>query len=458
MKAGYAFQINGLDCTDCAAKVERAVKRIPGVASATVTFPMGKLMVDLDHTQVRSEQIIEKVKALGYEASEERKSVSRGQTTTLRIDGLDCPDCAAKLEKGISAIPGVEQAQVNFGASKVVVTHLGPVSEIQATVEKFGYSGDVELPLRRKEKASLWKTNQYARPTIISLVFMLLGLITGQLPFPSFVSVAFFLTGIILGGFLPAKNGISVLINTRELDMNILMAIAVTGAVVISQYEEAAAVVFLFSLGNALQSYTLDKTRNSISALMDLTPAEALVSRSGVEITLPIEGISIDDTVIVRPGERIAMDGEVIKGLSSVNQAPITGESLPVEKKIGDEVYAGTINGQGSFEIRVTRLAQDNTIARIIEMVEEAQGQRAPSQQFIDRFAKYYTPAVIAIAALVATVPTFVFGQPLEKWFYESMAMLLVACPCALVISTPVSIVSAIGSAARNGVLIKGGV
>ncbi|NLV17203.1 MAG: cadmium-translocating P-type ATPase [Syntrophomonadaceae bacterium] len=457
-EAGCAFQINGLDCADCAAKVEKAIKLMPGVASATVAFPIGKLLVELDLAQVRSEEVIEKIKALGYEARQEEKSGFRRTTTTLRINGLDCPDCAAKLEKGISAIPGVEQTQVNFGAAKAVVTHRGPVSEIMATVEKLGYSGDIQSSGGQKKKASIWNTNQYALPTVVSLVFMLSGLIAGKMSFPDLVPIALFLTGIVSGGFLPAKKGIAVLINTRELDMNILMSIAVIGAVVISQYEEAAAVVFLFSLGNALQSYTLDKTRNSISALMELTPAEALVSRNGLEVTLPIEEIRIGEMIIVRPGERIAMDGQVIKGLSSVNQAPITGESLPVEKKIGDEVYAGAINGQGSLEIRASRLAQDNTLSKIIDMVEEAQGQRAPSQQFVDRFARHYTPAVIVGAALVAIVPSLVFGQPLHKWFYEAMALLLVACPCALVISTPVSIVSAIGSAARNGVLIKGGV
>jgi Cd2+/Zn2+-exporting ATPase len=179
--------------------------------------------------------------------------------------------------------------------------------------------------------------------------------------------------------------------------------------------------------------------------------------RGEKEMTLPVEEIRIGDIIIVRPGERIAMDGRVYAGYSTVNQAPITGESIPVEKMAGDDIYAGTINERGSLEVEVTRLAQDNTISRIISMVEEAQGQRAPSQQFIDRFAKYYTPMVIVFAAIIATVPPLAFGQPFVKWFYQAMALLLVACPCALVISTPVSIVSAIGNAARNGVLFKGG-
>jgi Cd2+/Zn2+-exporting ATPase len=261
-----------------------------------------------------------------------------------------------------------------------------------------------------------------------------------------------------MGGYLMAKNGISVLINTREFDMNMLMTIAVIGASVIGEFAEAAVVVFLFSLGNALQGYTLDKTRSSIRELMEITPVQALVRRGTEEVILPVKEIFIGDVIIVRPGERIAMDGRVCAGYSTVNQAPITGESIPVEKKPGDTIFAGTINGHGSLEIEVIRKAEDNTISRIIHMVEEAQGQRAPSQQFIDRFARHYTPAVMLAAALVAIVPPLALGQSFVKWFYEAMALLLVACPCALVLSTPVSIVSAIGNAARNGVLFKGGV
>ncbi len=440
--------------------MEKAVKRIPGVINASIVFPAGRLDVDYDPQQTGTTQVIDKVKKLGYEAQEDREKISDvSQTTDFCIIGMDCADCAAKLEKRISRVPGVEIAQVNFGASKMTVTHSGPVAEILSTIEKMGYSGKVDEDLRIKnEPTSFWKSNQYVKPTVISLIMLVSGLIAGRLEAQELIVNGFFLTGIFLGGFLPAKNGISVLVNAREFDMNFLMTIAVLGASVLGTFEEAATVVFLFSFGNALQGYTLDKTRNSIRALMEITPNEALVRRGTTEIKLPVKEIVIGDIIIVLPGERIAMDGEVSTGYSTVNEAPITGESIPVEKQAGDEIYAGTINERGSLEIKVTKLAKDNTISRIIHMVEEAQGQRAPSQQFVDKFAKYYTPLVIVLAVLVAAVPPLIFGQPFEKWFYEAMAMLLVACPCALVISTPVSIVSAIGNAAKNGVLIKGGV
>lgn len=451
--------VTGMDCPDCAAKVEKAVKRIPGVGNATIVFPAGRLDVEYDSEQTGVPQVLDKIKKLGYEAREDDQKIPTvSQTTDFCIIGMDCADCAAKLEKRMAKVPGVETAHVNFGASKMTVSHSGPVTEILSTIEKMGYSGKVDEDLRiTNEPASFWKSNQYVRPTVISLIMLVSGLIAGKLEAQTLIVNGLFLIGICLGGFLPARNGISVLINAREFDMNFLMTIAVVGASALGAFEEAATVVFLFSFGNALQGYTLDKTRNSIRALMEIAPKEALVRRGITEITLQVKEIVLGDVIIVRPGERIAMDGKVSTGYSTVNQAPITGESIPVEKRPGDEIYAGTVNERGSLEVKVTKLAKDNTISRIIHMVEEAQGQRAPSQQFVDKFAKYYTPMVIVLAALVAALPPLIFGQPFEKWFYEAMAMLLVACPCALVISTPVSIVSAIGNAAKNGVLIKGG-
>ncbi|MDQ1253571.1 MAG: Zn2+/Cd2+-exporting ATPase [Euryarchaeota archaeon] len=467
--------VNGLDCPDCAAKAEKAVKRIPGVVDATIVFPVGRLDVEYDPKQTGIAQVLDKIKNLGYEAREynlktdlmkdltrDRPTVQSSQTTDFCISGMDCADCAAKLEKHISRVPGVENANVNFGASKVTVTHNGQTAEILSTIEKMGYSGKVDDRFNESFRvnsspASFWKSNQYVKPTVISFVLLVCGLISVNLGASELVVEGLFLTGIFLGGLLTAKNAKSELINALEFDMNILMTIAEVGAAAIGALEEAATVVFLFSFGNMLQGYTLDKTRNSIRSLMELTPNEALVRRGTTEIKMSVEKISVGDTIVVLPGERIAMDGKVSAGYSTVNEAPITGESIPVEKQLGDEVYAGTINERGSLEVKVTKLSRDNTISRIIHMVEEAQGQRAPSQQFVDKFAKYYTPAVIILAALVATVPPLFLGQPFEKWVYEALAMLLVACPCALVISTPVSIVSAIGSAAKNGVLIKGG-
>lgn len=380
------------------------------------------------------------------------------QINIIRLEGLDCADCAAKLEKRVQAMPGVNSVRVNYGAAKMEVAHQIPVSEVIDMVEKMGYHGRLEGDVVSPQAAlPFWRSNKYALSTLMAGTMLVLAVLSQLLGAAPLWTHILYLIGIVLGGFLPAKAGLSVLINARELDMNILMSIAVVGAIALGQFEEGAAVVVLFSLGNALQAYSMDKTRNSIRMLMELAPNEALVRRNGEEKTLPVQEIKRGDIVIVRPGERLAMDGKVIKGDSAVDEKAITGESMPADKGCGDKVYAGSINGFGALEIEVQNLAQDNTLARIITMVEDAQGQKAPSEQFVDQFARYYTPAVILAAFLVACIPPLLFAQPFQHWVYQALGMLLVACPCALVISTPVAVVSAIGSAARNGVLIKGG-
>jgi len=301
-----------------------------------------------------------------------------------------------------------------------------------------------------------------------------------------------FLIGGLFGLYFPARAGWSALRSGQGLDMNVLMTLAAVGAFAIGEYGEAATVIVLFSLGEALEGYTMEQARNSIRSLTQLAPSEATVLRpcmdcegcrgrplpdgsgpyqSGPcpwcgthEQRLPVEELEVGDHIIVKPGERIPMDGTVLSGYSAVNQAPITGESVPLEKSTGSEVFAGTINGDGLLEVEVTHLAQDNTLSRLIYLVEEAQSQKTPAQRFVDKFARVYTPLVVGGALLVAVGPPLLFGQPFldppnagHGWLYRALTLLVIACPCALVIATPVAIVSAISAAARRGVLIKGG-
>lgn len=375
----------------------------------------------------------------------------RTETSSLKIYGLDCADCAAKLERKVAVLPGVEEVSLNFGVSTLTIRHACPVGDIIRAVKESGYGIEPEDGSR-----TAFYGDKKTRLTALSGVFLVTGFFLALLGSPASLSVAAYLLAMLTGGFYTARSGLYSL-RSLNLDMNFLMTVAVIGAVAIGQWSEGATVVFLFSLGNSLQSYTMDKTRNSIRALMDLSPKEALVRRNGSEINLPSIEIIPGDILLVRPGERIAMDGEVISGSSGVDQSPVTGESIPVEKNKGDKVYAGTVNGRGFMEVVVTRAAQDNTLSRIIKLVEEAQAQKAPSQQFVDVFAKYYTPLVIAGAVLTATLPSLAFGQSFAPWFERALILLVISCPCALIISTPVSIVAAIGSAAKRGVLIKGG-
>lgn len=438
------FKIENLDCADCARKLEQRIEKHPGVMSAT--FNYGTAAIKIEHTCPASE-LLRIIEDSGY-----RVSGGGIKVTEFEVKELDCIDCASKFEKAIRITPGVIRANLNFTTGKLTVEHTCDREDIIAAASDIGYTIRISGTERRE---SFIARHRPMLVVAISGLLTVAGFVSGFLNVPGQVQIAFYVLAIIIGGFHVAKSALYSL-KTLTADMNLLMTVAIIGAAFIGQWEEAATVVVLFALGNALQSYTLDRTRNSIRELISLSPKEASIIREGREVKLNTGLVKVGDVMLVRPGEKIPMDGVVINGESYVNQAAITGESMPVDKKKGSEVYAGTINGNGSLEVRVTKLARDNTLSKIIHMVEEAQVRRAPTQVFLDRFTKYYTPAVIALAAGVAIIPTLL-GQPFDQWLYRGLVLLVISCPCALVISTPVSIVAAIGSASRNGVLIKGG-
>ena len=293
--------------------------------------------------------------------------------------------------------------------------------------------------------------------TAIAALLAIIGCGIGMLLEPAWWVDALLIAATVVGSVFPAQRAWQSM-RRRSLDINVLMVIAVVGAMFIGEYEEAAMVVTLFAAAQWLEAQSLDRARQAIGKLIDLAPAEVLIRDGAGERLQHIDRVDPGSLMIVRPGEKFALDGIVRNGHSEVNQAPITGESLPVEKAEGDEVFAGTINGHGALTVAVTRRRNDTTLARIVHLVESAQAKRAPLQQFIDRFAAWYTPAIVVLALVVAAVPLVVPGQSFETWVYRALVLLVVSCPCALVISTPVSIVSALAGAARQGVLVKGGI
>ncbi|MEH7122412.1 heavy metal translocating P-type ATPase [Bacillus sp. JJ1773] len=374
-----------------------------------------------------------------------------------RLQGLSCANCAAKFEKNIREIDTVNDVQLNFGASKLTIIGEATIEQLE---EAGAFDGIKVLPENQRgkeEKVSFWKKVEN-KNTMASLSFLILGYASMYTLGESHIATIFtFALSIILGGFDLFKVGLKNL-TKLQFDIKTLMTIAIIGAAIIGEWSEGAVVVFLFALSEALESYSMDKARESIRSLMDIAPKTALVRRGNQEMELDVVDIELGDILIIKPGEKLAMDGEVVKGQSSINQAAITGESIPVLKIPGDEVFAGTLNEEGSLEVKVTKRVEDTTIAKIIHLVEEAQAERAPSQAFIDKFAKYYTPAIMIIAFLIAIVPPLLMAGDWSEWIYRGLAVLVVGCPCALVISTPVAIVTAIGNAAKKGVLIKGGI
>jgi Zn2+/Cd2+-exporting ATPase len=377
--------------------------------------------------------------------------------SVYRIEGMDCHDEVAILERRLKPLPGVEALSADVLNQRLRVTYDAArlsASDVAAAVATTGMRAWLEderpVAIRTTTPASrLALVGVSGLAFAVGLLLHAAGLGRGWILSAYAVSMA-------AGGVYTARRALSAA-RALTLDINVLMLVAVIGAVAIGEWSEGAAVLFLFALAQLLETRSMERARHAIRALMELAPSRALVRRDGGERLVEVDDLTIGDTIIVRPGEKVPMDGVVTEGSSDVNQAPITGESIPVEKSVGSEVFAGTINGHGALDVRVTRLRRDTTMARIINLVEVAQAQRAPAQAFVERFARYYTPAVLVIAASVAILPPLAFGQPFAPWFYRALVLLVISCPCALVISTPVSIVSALAGAARQGVLVKGG-
>ena len=366
-------------------------------------------------------------------------------------------DCAVQFEQSVNALPGVGKASLNMITGKLTIEGVVDLAAIRRlgveenyTINPLTQQTAIETQPGKKANWELWRA-------IFSGVSLTLAYGLEKLDVPALVFLPLYMIAIVFGGWGNFKKAASAL-PRLNFNMSVLMSVAVLGALAIGQYEEGASVAFLYAISEMLEAWTMERARRSIKQLMDIAPKTARVQRAWGELEMPVEEIVIGDIIIVRPGEKISMDGIVIAGESAVNQAAITGESIPSEKTPGDAVYAGTLNSHGSLAVRVTKLVQDTTIAKIIHMVEDAQSKRASSQTFIEKFAAVYTPIVMTLAVVIILIPPLFLGDEWAPWIYRGLALLVVACPCALVVSTPVAIVSAISNAAKHGVLIKGGV
>lgn len=385
--------------------------------------------------------------------------MAKSETRRYRLTGLSCTSCSAKFEKNVQELEGVSEAKVNYGAAKLTVTGQASIAELEqaGAFDNIKVKPEQEIDTEaRHQKPAFWREN---RSQLIAAVLIVLAFVS-QLTMmgePNFLTASLFIAAIIIGGYALFIEGIKDLIKF-DFSMATLMTIAIIGAALIGDFAEGAIVVILFAISETLERYAADRARQSISSLVKVAPKVATIRRNDLEQTIAVQDIQINDVMLIKPGQKIAMDGIVIKGESTVNQAAITGEALPVDKQLSDEVFAGTLNEAGYLEVQVTKRAADTTLAKIIQLVEAAQGERAPAQAFVDKFAKIYTPFIILLATLIVILPPLFFGGDWQRWFYQGLSVLVVGCPCSLVISTPVSIVSAIGNAARHGVLVKGGI
>ena len=373
----------------------------------------------------------------------------------FKIEGMDCHEEVAILEGSLERLAGVEALDADLMGQRLRVKYDAAKLTTAGIAEAVARTG-MRAWLEHEEPQPTASGTQRLRFVIGSGVLLAFGLVQ-HLVEASIIPVWLPFAASIALGVVPLARRAVTSVRAAVLDINVLMLVAIAGAIALGEWGEAASVVFLFALAQWLESRAMDRARGAIRALMELAPAEAVVRRRNVQTKIPVDDVLVGDIVLVRPGEKIPLDGRVSAGRSHVNQAPVTGESLPLEKEPGAEVFAGTINGRGALEIEVTRLRRDSTLARIIYLVERAQAQRAPTQTFVDKFARVYTPAVLTGALAVAFVPPMFFAGAWPDWIYRALVLLVISCPCALVISTPVSIVSALAAAARKGVLIKGG-
>jgi len=382
--------------------------------------------------------------------------VGASAETTIHVAGVDCSEEVAAIESALKDTGHVREVKVSILSGKATIQHDGELSDTDliGALTSAGLTAHAEGD--DTEHAEGGK-NLKLISVIASGLLTGLGLLIGWIidPSPSFLTEVIFSLAIISGAWFIVPKAYRTL-KQKRFDMNVLMTVAVIGAVIIGEWEEAAAVTFLFALSELLESYSVSRARRAIQSLMELTPLTALVKRDGEVTEVDLSEVEKNETIIIKSGAKVPLDGIVTSGSSSINQAPITGESLPVEKKSGDQVFAGTINGEGSLEATVTGKAGETTLASMIRLIEDAQSQKAPSERFVDTFAKYYTPVVMVLAILVCLIPGAITGD-WSIWFYRSLVLLVIACPCALVISTPVSVVSGLTAMARRGVLIKGG-
>jgi len=396
--------------------------------------------------------IVQAIEKLGHRVEDEQKT----KNALLHIEGMDCEDETSLIEKKMKSLKGLESFQVDLMSQTLRVQYDPALLSVQEIIKSIAETGMKARPERERVKGKAWWKDLRILSLFTCGVFTVIAFILEKLGI-ELASTILYAIAVISGGYYPTRMGLAAL-RTLTLNIRTLMVSGAIGAIFLGLWEEAAILVFIYSLGDVLEAYAVDRARGALRALMELIPKEATVRRDEEELTLPVEEVRTGETIIIKPGERIPLDGHVVSGSSAVDEAPITGEPIPVVKEKGAEVFAGTINQRGVLEVEVTKLSKDTTLARIIHSVEEAQAKKSSFQRFGETFGKIYTPAMFALALGVMFIPVWFLGGTWSQWFYRGLVVLVVSCSCGIALSIPVAVVAAIGNAARNGILFKGGI
>jgi Zn2+/Cd2+-exporting ATPase len=456
----------------CAELIDTAVAQAPGIVNVSIDPQQAQVMLDYDPNLTSAPDVAQVAQRLVPDLQRQFETCT---FQLRRRGGRACEACSLSLERRLQEVSGVRHASASYIGGALNVTYDSAVlspGQVARHVQQLGV--DVEPEYRAATAAEdvtaapdthlarlrQWLEREQERLALLFTAITFLAIIGGWVSERAGVAtlpVLFYALAYFTGGIFGLQAGIESL-RERSIDVDLLMVLAAIGAALVGAPFEGALLLFLFSLSNVLQTYALDRTRNAIRSLIKLRPQQAMVKRDQGTVTLPIEQIAVADVIVVRPGERIPLDGVIVEGESSVDEASLTGESLPVNKQLGDVVYAATINMHGAMEIRVTRRAQDTAIARLIKLVEQAQSEKANTQRFIDTAEQYYAIGVIALTALAIVVPLVFWQEAFQSAFYRAMTLMVAASPCALVISTPATVLSAIANGARKGILFKGGV
>jgi len=439
-----------MDCADCAQKIERATARIPGVTTAQVFLSSSKLIISSGVTP-NTVAIVQAIKQLGYHATldEDASSVS------LFISGMDCADEVRLLNNKLKGLSGLLRFEVQLASQRIDATYNPARLTSQDIIKAIAETGMQARLARATTLTKTWWQDPRVKLIAASGILLALAFVLDRMSPSNNTAWIIYGASIIIGGYYPAKMAIAGL-RSKTLNIYTLLVLAAIGAIILGFWDEAAVLVFVYTWGAAMETFATEKARSSLRLLSELSPREALVKRNGRELTLPVEEVQVGDIIVVKPGEKIPLDGTVTVGSSTVDQAPITGESIAVSKDPGDIVFAASLNQYNSIEIKVSKLSNDTTLARIIQSVERSEIKKSSYQHFAERFGQIYTPVMFGVAIIVAVIP-WLLGEPFYPWFYRGLTVLVVSCSCGLVLSVPISVLASVSAAARKGILIKGG-